>query len=161
MSSPRRDPTHLTMRQMQPTDHQHPSSSERAPPPPPLAAAVGKDDGAPSSSSVVVKIDDLRCHGDWGAAARSAAVDVCLAAAAVAGAALLAWWAVAFHPSYAQLWMVPLGLVLAGTPPVVCLALRFSPDARAPPPPPGKDDGSSSAPAAAPPPLVAVVIDKQ
>lgn len=152
------------MRQMQPTDHQHPSSSERAPP---LAAAVGKDDGASSSSSsVVVKIDDLRCHGDWGAAARSASVDVCLAAAAVAGAALLAWWAVAFHPSYAQLWMVPLGLVLAGTPPVVCLALRFSPDARAPPPPPGKDDGSSSGPAGArapppPPPLVAVVIDKQ
>lgn len=144
------------MRQMQPTDHQHPSSSERAPP---LAAAVGKDDGAPSSSSVVVKIDDLRCHGDWGAAARSAAVDVCLAAAAVAGAALLAWWAVAFHPSYAQLWMVPLGLVLAGTPPVVCLALRFSPDARAPPPP-GKD-GPAGARAPPPPPLVAVVIDKQ
>lgn len=157
MSSPRRDLTHLTMRQMQPTDHQHPSSSERAPP---LAAAVGKDDdGASSSSVVVVKIDDLRCHGDWGAAAGSAAVDVCLAAAAVAGAALLAWWAVAFHPSYAQLWMVPLGLVLAGTPPVVCLALRFSPDARAPPPP-GKD-GPAGARAPPPPPLVAVVIDKQ
>lgn len=146
------------MRQMQPTDHQHPSSSERAPP---LAAAVGKDDGASSSSSsVVVKIDDLRCHGDWGAAARSAAVDVCLAAAAVAGAALLAWWAVAFHPSYAQLWMVPLGLVLAGTPPVVCLALRFSPDARAPPPP-GKDGPAGARAPPPPPPLVAVVIDKQ
>ncbi|RCV30367.1 hypothetical protein SETIT_6G088700v2 [Setaria italica] len=57
-----------------------------------------------------------------------AAVDVCLAGAAVAGAALLAWWAVAFHPTYAHLWMVPLGLVLAGTPPVVCLALRCSGD---------------------------------
>ncbi|CAD6266350.1 unnamed protein product [Miscanthus lutarioriparius] len=79
----------------------------------------------------------------------------------MAGAALLAWWAVAFHPSYAQLWMVPLGLVLAGTPPVVCLALRFSSVSRAPPPllPPGK--GSSESAGAPPqPPLVDVVVHK-
>ncbi|CAO2200185.1 unnamed protein product [Urochloa humidicola] len=76
-----------------------------------------------------------------------AAVDVCLAAAAVAGAALLAWWAVAFHPAYAHLWMVPVGLVLACTPPVVCLALRFS------------GDGRGKAGSAGAPPLAAVVVE--
>uniref|UniRef100_J3MPU2 Uncharacterized protein n=1 Tax=Oryza brachyantha TaxID=4533 RepID=J3MPU2_ORYBR len=44
----------------------------------------------------------------------------------MAGASLLAWWAVAFHPSNSRLWMVPVGLVLACTPPVVYLALSFS-----------------------------------
>jgi hypothetical protein len=64
---------------------------------------------------------------------------------------------VAFHPSYAQLWMVPLGLVLAGTPPVVCLALRFSSDSSRVLPP-GK--GSSRSAGAPQPPLAAVVVDK-
>ncbi|XP_062192184.1 uncharacterized protein LOC133895710 [Phragmites australis] len=79
----------------------------------------------------------------------AAAVDVCLAAAAMVGAALLAWWALAFHPSYAQLWMVPLGLVLACTPVVVGVALHFSA-----PRVPGKGV------AGAPLPLSAVVVDK-
>ncbi|KAF8712687.1 hypothetical protein HU200_028448 [Digitaria exilis] len=68
----------------------------------------------------------------------------------MAGAALLAWWAVAFHPSYKQLWMVPLGLVLACTPPIVCIALRLSGDGR----------GGSSRVPPPPPPLVAVVVHK-
>ncbi|XP_062196501.1 uncharacterized protein LOC133899527 [Phragmites australis] len=81
----------------------------------------------------------------------AAVVDVCLFGAAMAGAALLTWWALAFHPSYSQLWMVPVGLVLACTPPVVCLALHFS-DSRVP----GK--GGAGAP---PPPLLsAVVVEK-
>ncbi|KAK3120863.1 hypothetical protein QOZ80_8BG0642810 [Eleusine coracana subsp. coracana] len=75
----------------------------------------------------------------------AAAADVCLA-----GAGLLAWWALAFHPSYGQLWMVPVGLVLACTPVVVCVALHFSPAAADPPP--GK------AGAGAPPQLSAVVV---
>ncbi|CAO2210340.1 unnamed protein product [Urochloa humidicola] len=81
-----------------------------------------------------------------------AAVDVCLAAAAMAGAALLAWWAVAFHPAYAHLWMVPVGLVLACTPPVVCLALRFSGN--------GDGGGKAGSDAGAPPQLAAVVVEK-
>ncbi|XP_066326246.1 uncharacterized protein [Miscanthus floridulus] len=143
--------------------HYHPSGSKKAPAAAataPLPAAV--KDGA----SLVVKV--YRRQGDRPVAAacrreaatavvaaESAAVDVCLAAAAMAGAALLAWWAVAFHPSYAQLWMVPLGLVLAGTPPVVCLALRFSSNSRAPATPGKGPSGCAGAP-----PLVAVVVDK-
>uniref|UniRef100_A0A0E0LQK3 Uncharacterized protein n=1 Tax=Oryza punctata TaxID=4537 RepID=A0A0E0LQK3_ORYPU len=44
----------------------------------------------------------------------------------MAGASLLAWWAVAFQPSNSRLWMVPFGLVLACTPAIVYLALSFS-----------------------------------
>ncbi|KAM0860626.1 hypothetical protein ACQ4PT_046442 [Festuca glaucescens] len=58
--------------------------------------------------------------------AASVAVDTCMVAAAVTGASLLAWWSVAFHPSNSRLWMVPVGLVLACTPAVVCLALTCS-----------------------------------
>ena len=135
---------------MQTMHHQHPSSSKKAP-----AAA------ATAPLPAVVKVGDRRQGDDPAAACRReaaaavVAVDVCLTAAAMAGAALLAWWAVAFHPSYAQLWMVPLGLVLAGTPPVVCLALRFSSDSRAPATPGKGPSGCAGAP-----PLVAVVVDK-
>lgn len=83
-----------------------------------------------------------------------AAVDVCLAAACLAGAALLTWWALAFHPTYAQLWMVPVGLVLACTPVVVCAALHFSPAAADTLSPPGKLFKGCGAP----PPLSAVVV---
>ena len=58
--------------------------------------------------------------------AASVAVDTCMVAAAVTGASLLAWWSLAFHPTNSQLWMVPVGLVLACTPAVVCLALILS-----------------------------------
>jgi hypothetical protein len=53
-----------------------------------------------------------------------------MVAAAVTGASLLAWWAVAFHPSNSRLWMVPVGLVLACTPAVVFLALTLSAEPR-------------------------------
>ncbi|TVT99710.1 hypothetical protein EJB05_54910, partial [Eragrostis curvula] len=42
------------------------------------------------------------------------------------GAALLVWWALAFHPANARLWMVPAGLVLLGTPILAWLSLFAS-----------------------------------
>uniref|UniRef100_A0A0E0K878 Uncharacterized protein n=1 Tax=Oryza punctata TaxID=4537 RepID=A0A0E0K878_ORYPU len=51
-----------------------------------------------------------------------------VAATGVAGAAVLVWWAVVFHPAHEQLWMVPVGLVLLGTPLVAWLSL-FASDA--------------------------------
>ncbi|KAJ0964087.1 hypothetical protein J5N97_029209 [Dioscorea zingiberensis] len=42
------------------------------------------------------------------------------------GGAILVWWALAFHPSNKQLWMVPLGLVLLGTPLVAGFSLLAS-----------------------------------
>ncbi|OEL37615.1 hypothetical protein BAE44_0001364 [Dichanthelium oligosanthes] len=44
----------------------------------------------------------------------------------LAGAGVLVWWAVAFHPTHEQLWMVPVGLVLLGTPLVAWLSLFAS-----------------------------------
>lgn len=38
------------------------------------------------------------------------------------GGALLARWALAYHPNNEQLWMVPVGLVLCGTPVMVWFA---------------------------------------
>ncbi|KAG1362362.1 hypothetical protein COCNU_10G005810 [Cocos nucifera] len=47
----------------------------------------------------------------------------CLLLVGLGGAALLAWWALAFHRSDEQLWMVPVGLVLLGTPLVAWLSV--------------------------------------
>ncbi|KAJ1298997.1 hypothetical protein BS78_01G497300 [Paspalum vaginatum] len=55
----------------------------------------------------------------WAAAAGVAGVGL-------AGAGVLVWWAVAFHPGHQQLWMVPVGLVLLGTPLVAWLSLFAS-----------------------------------
>uniref|UniRef100_A0A0D9VP01 Uncharacterized protein n=1 Tax=Leersia perrieri TaxID=77586 RepID=A0A0D9VP01_9ORYZ len=54
------------------------------------------------------------------------AVAAGVAATGVAGAAVLVWWAVVFHPAHEQLWMVPVGLVLLGTPLVAWLSLFAS-----------------------------------
>ncbi|XP_048540124.1 uncharacterized protein LOC125519322 [Triticum urartu] len=54
------------------------------------------------------------------------AVAACVAAVGLAGAGVLVWWAVAFHPAREQLWMVPVGLVLLGTPLVAWLSLFAS-----------------------------------
>lgn len=48
----------------------------------------------------------------------------------LAGAGLLVWWAVAFHPAHEHLWMVPAGLVLLGTPVVAWLSIFSSGDSR-------------------------------
>ncbi|PNT61699.1 hypothetical protein BRADI_5g19060v3 [Brachypodium distachyon] len=69
------------------------------------AAAAGK---APSLSSSVV------------------ATAASLVAVGLGGAALLVWWALAFHPAHARLWMVPAGLVLLGTPILAWLSLFAS-----------------------------------
>ncbi|KAG8046336.1 hypothetical protein GUJ93_ZPchr0008g12884 [Zizania palustris] len=82
-----------------------------------------------------------------------AAVDACLVAAAMAGASLLAWWALAFHPSNSELWMVPVGLVLACTPAVVYLTLSFSQ-------PRANDDPRTSPPPLSSSTTVVVVVDK-
>ncbi|BAF22759.1 uncharacterized protein [Oryza sativa Japonica Group] len=89
-------------------------------------------------------------------AAGAVAVDACLVAAAMAGASLLAWWAVAFHPSNSRLWMVPVGLVLACTPAIVYLALSLQPPSTV-----SDHKGSHAAGhPPPPPPLSMVVIDK-
>jgi len=49
-----------------------------------------------------------------------------LVAVGLGGAALLVWWALAFHPAHARLWMVPAGLVLLGTPILAWLSLLAS-----------------------------------
>ncbi|CAN6240581.1 unnamed protein product [Urochloa humidicola] len=49
-----------------------------------------------------------------------------LVAVGLGGAALLVWWALAFHPANARLWMVPAGLVLLGTPVMAWLSLLAS-----------------------------------
>ncbi|KAM0904410.1 hypothetical protein ACQ4PT_018021 [Festuca glaucescens] len=49
-----------------------------------------------------------------------------VAAAGLAGAGVLVWWAVVFHPATRQLWMVPVGLVLLGTPLLAWLSLFAS-----------------------------------
>lgn len=62
---------------------------------------------------------ERQAAGTWAAAAGVAGVGL-------AGAGVLVWWAVAFHPSHQQLWMVPVGLVLLGTPLVAWLSLFAS-----------------------------------
>jgi hypothetical protein len=49
-----------------------------------------------------------------------------IACVGLAGAGVLVWWAVAFHPTHEQLWMVPVGLVLLGTPLIAWLSLFAS-----------------------------------
>ncbi|BAS90618.1 Os04g0577375 [Oryza sativa Japonica Group] len=59
----------------------------------------------------------------WSSLAATAAS---LVAVGLGGAALLVWWALAFHPANARLWMVPAGLVLLGTPILAWLSLCLS-----------------------------------
>ncbi|XP_014752791.1 uncharacterized protein LOC100835806 [Brachypodium distachyon] len=54
------------------------------------------------------------------------AVAAGVAAVGMAGAGVLVWWALAFHPAREQLWMVPVGLVLLGTPLLAWLSLFAS-----------------------------------
>ncbi|XP_066359851.1 uncharacterized protein [Miscanthus floridulus] len=49
-----------------------------------------------------------------------------VAGVGLAGAGVLVWWALAFHPAHQQLWMVPVGLVLLGTPLLAWLSLFAS-----------------------------------
>jgi hypothetical protein len=106
-------------------DHSYCAGSSKSPPLPTDGGDLDADVSALLNVNEEVKTRKNPC-----CCRARVAVDVCLAAACLAGAALLAWWALLFqHPSYAQLWMVPVGLVLGCTPVVVCVALHFSPAA--------------------------------
>ncbi|PKA54223.1 hypothetical protein AXF42_Ash000056 [Apostasia shenzhenica] len=60
-----------------------------------------------------------RTAAEGGAGGGVLAAAAASAFACVAGAGVLGWWAWAFHPANEQLWMVPVGLVMLGTPAVV------------------------------------------
>ncbi|WOL05730.1 hypothetical protein Cni_G14461 [Canna indica] len=66
--------------------------------------------------------EDSRCSA-WPAVL---AANSCLLLVGVGGGALLAWWALSFHRSNERLWMVPVGLVLVGTPVVAWLSIFAS-----------------------------------
>ncbi|KAM0824828.1 hypothetical protein ACQ4PT_069949 [Festuca glaucescens] len=73
--------------------------------------------------------EDGRLSSMEGAAAgpqKPAGTAVCLVVVGLGGAALLVWWALAFHSAHARLWMVPAGLVLLGTPILAWLSLLAS-----------------------------------
>ncbi|KAH0466019.1 hypothetical protein IEQ34_006122 [Dendrobium chrysotoxum] len=61
--------------------------------------------------------------GDRGTAAAAVAAAVVICAA---GAGILGWWFQAFHASNQKLWMVPVGLIMLGTPIVVCFSFAAS-----------------------------------
>ncbi|OMP08680.1 hypothetical protein COLO4_06217 [Corchorus olitorius] len=44
----------------------------------------------------------------------------------LSGGLLLAWWEHEYHPTYSQLWMVPVGLILFGTPVMIWFAISVS-----------------------------------
>lgn len=54
----------------------------------------------------------------------------CLVLLSVLGGGLIVWWAVAFHRDNGQLWMVPIGLVLLGTPLVAWVSVFASDSCR-------------------------------
>ncbi|XP_062209081.1 uncharacterized protein LOC133910858 [Phragmites australis] len=65
---------------------------------------------------------EREARATWACVAAAAAV----AGVGLAGAGVLVWWAVAFHPAQEQLWMVPVGLILLGTPLIGWLSLFAS-----------------------------------
>ncbi|RCV46769.1 hypothetical protein SETIT_9G557800v2 [Setaria italica] len=90
-------------------------------------AAVGGGGRRPDGGLVALEMGGAggeRAAEREGRAAWAAAAGV--AGVGLAGAGVLVWWAVAFHPSHQQLWMVPVGLVLLGTPLVAWLSLFAS-----------------------------------
>ena len=87
-----------------------------------VAAAKAAGGGRrPAGHVVDVETGGERVEGRaaWAGAAAVAGVGL-------AGAGVLVWWALAFHPAHQQLWMVPFGLVLLGTPLVAWLSLFAS-----------------------------------
>ncbi|WOL07499.1 hypothetical protein Cni_G16241 [Canna indica] len=69
------------------------------------------------------QVDD---HKSAGHKACSVMTNGGLLVVVIGGGALLAWWALSFHHSNEQLWMVPVGLVLLGTPIVIWLSVFAS-----------------------------------
>ncbi|PAN51823.1 hypothetical protein PAHAL_9G623300 [Panicum hallii] len=90
-------------------------------------AAAAKAAGGgrrPAGHVVDLETGGERVAGREGRAGWAAAAAV--AGVGLAGAGVLVWWALAFHPAHQQLWMVPVGLVLLGTPLVAWLSLFAS-----------------------------------
>uniref|UniRef100_A0A0D9Z1J0 Uncharacterized protein n=1 Tax=Oryza glumipatula TaxID=40148 RepID=A0A0D9Z1J0_9ORYZ len=88
----------------------------------PVGEAVDVEAGGGGGRQRAAAAAGERMRLTWSCLAVAAGV----AATGVAGAAVLVWWAVAFHPAHEQLWMVPVGLVLLGTPLVAWLSLFAS-----------------------------------
>lgn len=74
-------------------------------------------------------VGELRAGQSATATTTTTTAWACGAAAAgvgLAGAGALVWWALAFRPARQQMWMVPVGLVLLGTPLLAWLSLSAS-----------------------------------
>lgn len=85
------------------------------------AAGGGAGRTRPAAAAAHVALEgEEEPRAAWWAAAAG------VAGAGLAGAGVLVWWAVAFHPAHKQLWMVPVGLVLLGTPLVAWLSMFAS-----------------------------------
>ncbi|KAF8780457.1 hypothetical protein HU200_001581 [Digitaria exilis] len=97
----------------------------------PKAAAPGGGNDGGGGHAVDLEMSGGGRERGAEAPQRSAwAAAVGVAGVGLAGAGVLVWWAVAFHPARQQLWMVPVGLVLLGTPLVAWLSLFASGAAR-------------------------------
>lgn len=51
---------------------------------------------------------------------------MCSLMVGIGGVAMLVWWRFKFHPTNRQLWMVPVGLILLGTPLITWLSIFLS-----------------------------------
>ncbi|KAK9279484.1 hypothetical protein L1049_013163 [Liquidambar formosana] len=51
---------------------------------------------------------------------------LCSFLVSIAGGLMLVWWEVEFHPTNTQLWMVPFGLIMFGTPVIVWFSIFLS-----------------------------------
>ncbi|CAL4928790.1 unnamed protein product [Urochloa decumbens] len=91
---------------------------------PPKAAAGGGRRPDSGHAVAALEMGGAGAEQQQGRAAWAAAAGV--AGVGLAGAGVLVWWAVAFHPAHQQLWMVPVGLVLLGTPLIAWLSLFAS-----------------------------------
>ncbi|KAL6882685.1 hypothetical protein ACP4OV_011375 [Aristida adscensionis] len=106
------------------------------------AAGPGKPDHLTATEA---RPAGARRRAPWSSSWLSATA-ASLVAVGLGGAALLVWWALAFHPAHARLWMVPAGLVLLGTPVLAWLSLLASDPCgrQAPPAPPAAGEYSSA-----------------
>ncbi|RLN43083.1 hypothetical protein C2845_PM01G00400 [Panicum miliaceum] len=90
------------------------------------AAAAKAAGGAGAAGRPAGHVVDLETSGERVAGREGWAAAAAVAGVGLAGAGVLVWWALAFHPAHQQLWMVPVGLVLLGTPLVAWLSLFAS-----------------------------------
>ena len=58
--------------------------------------------------------------------ARTLGACICWILISAVGGATLVWWGIYYHPTNQQLWMVPFGLVVLGTPVVASVSILAS-----------------------------------